>query len=67
MAELIKPAQRFSTVSTDDHGGFIYIAAFLSFIYASLTFLTRDFIKRKVWGLDDWAVCLSQVRQATLS
>lgn len=64
MADVTSAAsrQRFSTVTPDDHGGFIYIAAFLTVTYSSCTFLARCFIKWKVFGIDDWTAGLAQVR-----
>jgi hypothetical protein len=62
MADLTSPTyrQRFSTVTPDDHGAYIYIAAFLTVTYCSGTFIARCFIKRKVFGIDDWAACIGQ-------
>lgn len=62
MADLIPSGYRFSTITPDDHGGYVYIGAFLAFTYANLTFLTRCFIKWQVFGFDDWAMCVAQVQ-----
>ncbi|KAF2472815.1 uncharacterized protein BDR25DRAFT_366028 [Lindgomyces ingoldianus] len=61
MADAPPPGYRFSTVTPDDHGGLIYIAAFLSFIYSSITFIARCFIKWRVFGFDDWAMMVAQI------
>lgn len=61
MADLITSGYRFSTVTPNDRGGLIYIATFLAFTYSSLTFLTRCFIKWRVFGIDDWTTCVAQV------
>ncbi|KAF2747784.1 hypothetical protein M011DRAFT_467377 [Sporormia fimetaria CBS 119925] len=58
-------SSRFATVTPDDHGGYIYIAALLSFVYSNLTFFARCFIKWKVFGLDDAVTCLGQVCSCT--
>jgi hypothetical protein len=62
MADVLVPGYRFATVSSDDHGGILYIVAFLTFTYSSITFLTRCAIKWQVFGFDDWATCVAQVR-----
>ncbi|KAF2713193.1 hypothetical protein K504DRAFT_530228 [Pleomassaria siparia CBS 279.74] len=60
MSELIVSKYQFATVTSDDHGGIIYITAFLTFTYSALTFITRCAIKWRVFGLDDWATCVAQ-------
>ncbi|OCL14761.1 hypothetical protein AOQ84DRAFT_358631 [Glonium stellatum] len=57
----VTAGNRFSTVTPDDHGGLIYIATFMAFTYSSVTFLTRCFIKWKIFGMDDWAIAAAQV------
>lgn len=52
---------RWARITDDDQSGVLYIVTFLSFIYTSLTFLTRIFIKWRMLGLDDAAVLLAQV------
>lgn len=52
---------RWATVTANDRGGTLYIIAFLSFTYSSLTFITRCFIKWHVLGLDDAAAFVAQV------
>ena len=62
MAEPTPLGHRFSTVTPDDHGGLIYIAVFLALTYSSLTFLTRCYIKFRIFGLDDCAMLAAQVK-----
>ena len=52
----------FAKVTLYDREGLIYIAAFLTFTYAHITFITRCFIKWHIPGLDDWAMLVAQVR-----
>ncbi|KAH7385411.1 hypothetical protein DE146DRAFT_621468 [Phaeosphaeria sp. MPI-PUGE-AT-0046c] len=52
---------RWATITPDDRSGVLYIIAFLSFTYSSITFLTRCFIKRHMLGIDDAANALAQV------
>ncbi|KAF2732925.1 hypothetical protein EJ04DRAFT_469290 [Polyplosphaeria fusca] len=61
MADAFPSGYRFSTVTPNDHSGLIYIAAFLTFTYSNLTFITRCFIKWQVFGYDDLATCVAQV------
>ncbi|ORY16827.1 hypothetical protein BCR34DRAFT_475937 [Clohesyomyces aquaticus] len=61
MADSLTPSHRFSTITPNDHGGVIYIAAFLGFTYSSMAFLTRTTIKWRVFGFDDWATLVAQV------
>ncbi|KAL5114624.1 putative ATPase [Pleosporales sp. CAS-2024a] len=51
---------RWAAVTADDRGGILYIVAFLTFTYSSLTILTRGFIKWHVLGLDDAAAIVAQ-------
>jgi hypothetical protein len=52
---------RWATITRDDHGGIIYIVAFLGLTYSSLTSLVRYFIRLRTLGLDDLAMFLAQV------
>ncbi|KAH3906018.1 hypothetical protein HBH56_212200 [Parastagonospora nodorum] len=51
---------RWATVTADDRSGILYIVAFLTFTYSSLTTITRCFIKWHVLGLDDAAALGAQ-------
>jgi hypothetical protein len=53
--------ERFTTITPDDHGGYVYIATFMAMTYSTLTFITRCLVKRRMFGLDDWAVVVAQV------
>lgn len=57
----VESGYRWATVTPDDRSGVLYIVAFLSFTYSSLTFLARGFIKWHVLGFDDTAMVLAQV------
>ena len=59
----VPAGDRFSTITPDDHGGLIYIATFMAFTYSSVTFVTRCFIKWNIFGMDDWAMVVAQVRE----
>jgi hypothetical protein len=52
---------RWATITADDSSGVLYIVAFLSFTYSSLTFIARCFIKWRVLGIDDAAALAAQV------
>lgn len=58
---------RWATVTADDRSGILYIVAFLTFTYSSLTNITRFFIKWHVLGLDDAAALGAQVGIITTS
>ena len=51
-------ANRFSPVTDQDQAGVLWIASLLAATYALLSILTRAYIKRKCYGLDD-LVCLA--------
>ncbi|KAH7071991.1 hypothetical protein BKA63DRAFT_544444 [Paraphoma chrysanthemicola] len=52
---------RWGNVTPDDRSGILYITAFLSFTYSSITFITRCFIKWRLLGLDDAAALAAQI------
>ncbi|KAF2034175.1 hypothetical protein EK21DRAFT_41251, partial [Setomelanomma holmii] len=52
---------RWATVTADDRSGILYIVTFLSFTYSSITFITRCFIKWRVFGADDAAALVAQI------
>ncbi|KAH7084288.1 hypothetical protein FB567DRAFT_445343 [Paraphoma chrysanthemicola] len=52
---------RWGNVTPDDRSGILYITAFLSFTYSSITFITRCFIKWRVLGLDDAAALAAEI------
>ncbi|KAH7128600.1 hypothetical protein B0J11DRAFT_274837 [Dendryphion nanum] len=61
MAEQTALGHPFSTVTSDDHGGLIYIAVFLALTYSNITFFTRCYIKMNIFGFDDYAMLAAQV------
>lgn len=52
---------RWAVVTANDRAGVLYIITFLGFTYSGLTFITRGFIKWRVFGLDDAAIVVAQV------
>ncbi|KAF2014148.1 hypothetical protein BU24DRAFT_423184 [Aaosphaeria arxii CBS 175.79] len=60
MAEQVLSSNRFAPITPYDHSGLIYITAILTFIYTSITFLTRCYIKFHMFGIDDWAMTIAQ-------
>jgi len=56
---------KFSQVTDDDQSGIIWVVSLLFLIYTLLTFITRGCIKWNLWGWDDWAVTVAQVRAET--
>jgi hypothetical protein len=61
---IINAGNRWQIVTPDDRSGVLYIVVFLSFTYTSITFITRCFIKWRVLGLDDAAICAAQVSES---
>jgi hypothetical protein len=61
---LINAGNRWQVVTPNDRSGVLYIVVFLSFTYSSLTFIARCFIKWRVLGLDDAAICAAQVSES---
>ncbi|KAF2838844.1 hypothetical protein M501DRAFT_935163 [Patellaria atrata CBS 101060] len=55
------PGDRFATITSDDHGGIVWITSLLFMTYTLLTFATRCFIKWHMFGVDDWAMVAAQV------
>ncbi|KAF2502798.1 hypothetical protein BU16DRAFT_19157 [Lophium mytilinum] len=53
--------ERFSTITPDDHGGYVYIATLMAMTYSSLAFITRCFVKKRMFGAEDWAVAVAQI------
>lgn len=61
MSATAQDGNRWARITPDDRSGILYIVALLAFIYTSLTFLTRIFIRRRMLGLDDLAMLIAQV------
>ncbi|KAF2659603.1 hypothetical protein K491DRAFT_651059 [Lophiostoma macrostomum CBS 122681] len=60
MTEPSTGGHRWSNITADDHSGIVYITAFVTFTYTNLAFLTRCCLKWRVFGLDDWTMCITQ-------
>jgi hypothetical protein len=60
----LNTGNRWQIVTADDRSGLLYIVVFLSFTYTSLAFIARCFIKWRVFGLDDAAICVAQVSKS---
>lgn len=44
---------RFSTITPDDHSGYVWVASIYCIVGSTLVALTRAWIKRTSWGNDD--------------
>jgi hypothetical protein len=61
MSHPTQSGYRWATVTPTDHSGVVYVFAFLSFTYTSVTILARVLIKRNMLGIDDVAMLVAQV------
>ena len=58
-------SDRFSPITQDDHAGYLWITTLLTTIYAILSILVRWYIKRRCFGIDDWACVAATVSAYT--
>ncbi|KAF2817342.1 uncharacterized protein BDZ99DRAFT_431394 [Mytilinidion resinicola] len=56
----VSTSERFSTITPNDHGGYVYIATLMAMTYSTLAFIARCLVKRRMFGVDDWAVVVAQ-------
>ena len=47
---------RFAPVTPDDHAGSIWIATLLSLVYTVITLVTRGFLRKQLYGVDDYLI-----------
>ncbi|KAF2435934.1 hypothetical protein EJ08DRAFT_295621 [Tothia fuscella] len=52
-------AHRFSSITDDSKAGILWIASLIAGVYSVLSVLVRFYIKRKCYGLDDWACAVA--------
>ena len=62
MADAAAPPYQFAVISPDDRRGVLYITAFVTITYSTLTVLARCAIKWQVFGYDDWTTCAAWVQ-----
>lgn len=53
MNNTVKDMSRFSPISSDDHAGYLWIAAILGLVYTFLSAFLRAHIKWGMYGWDD--------------
>lgn len=61
-SEMTTAASAFSPVESDDHAGALWIVAILGLMYSFLSGAIRMYIKRRVYGWDDYILVLATVR-----
>lgn len=61
MTEVVPQGHRWAVVTPDDHSGALYVIAFLTFTYSTITCLARYFVKKNILGLDDAVIFFAQV------
>lgn len=47
---------RFAQVTPDNHAGSIWIATLLCLVYTIITILTRGFLRKAMYGIDDYLI-----------
>jgi hypothetical protein len=47
---------RFAPITPNDHAGSIWIATLVCLVYTFIVFITRAFLRRKMYGIDDYLV-----------
>lgn len=57
---------RFAGYTPDNHSAGLWICSILGLIYTTLTFGIRFFIKRSVFGIDDWTILVGTVSRIFL-
>jgi hypothetical protein len=51
----------YVTITDEDHGGYLWIAVILCFVFATSITVARLSVKWKFFGPDDWTIIASQV------
>lgn len=58
---------RFVEVTPDNHAGSIWISTLLCLVYTAITILTRGFLRKAMYGVDDYLILGSTVRILSIS